>query len=219
MTGSARCSRRPTRPRPAPLPVLRSRPGPGHGCAPLPARRLRRRRQRRGAGRPRGALQRLIEAERAADPSAGYAAHLRKALDYRDWHAFDVRVTDAFGRERRLGPRTGLSQGEQRVVSYLVLFAAAAAHFTSLAQNEPRVPRMILLDDAFAKVDEPTHAKLLELLVDLDLDFILTSERLWGNAPAVPSLHIYECLRDPLVRGVATLHYEWNGHRIHLVAP
>nr|WP_041939464.1 SbcC/MukB-like Walker B domain-containing protein [Frankia sp. ACN10a] len=130
-----------------------------------------------------------------------------------------MRVTDAFGRERRLGPRTGLSQGEQRVVSYLVLFAAAAAHFTSLAQNEPRVPRMILLDDAFAKVDEPTHAKLLELLVDLDLDFILTSERLWGNAPAVPSLHIYECLRDPLVRGVATLHYEWNGHRIHLVAP
>lgn len=171
------------------------------------------------ADRLREALQRLIEAERSDDPSAGYAAHLRKALDYRDWHTFDVRVTDAFGRERRLGPRTGLSQGEQRVVSYLVLFAAAAAHFTSLAQNEPRVPRMILLDDAFAKVDEPTHAKLLELLVDLDLDFVLTSERLWGNAPAVPSLHVYECLRDPLVRGVATLHYEWNGRRMRLVSP
>ncbi|WP_131769277.1 TIGR02680 family protein, partial [Candidatus Protofrankia californiensis] len=167
--------------------------------------------------RLRAALHRMIESERREDPGVGYAVHLRKALDYRIWHTFDVRVTDPHGRERRLGPRTGLSQGEQRVVSYLVLFAAAAAHFTSLGQVEPTVPRLILLDDAFAKVDEPTHAKLLELLVDLDLDFILTSERLWGNAPAVPHLHVYECLRDPLARGIATLHYEWNGYRMRLV--
>ncbi|MGW5234526.1 TIGR02680 family protein [Streptomyces nodosus] len=168
----------------------------------------------------REVLQRRIEDARRADPSAGYAAHLRTALDYRDWFRFHTFVVEdaAPGRRRRLTGRTGLSQGEQRVLSYLVLFAAAAAHFTSLAESAPHAPRLILLDDAFAKVDEPTHGRLGRILVDLDLDFVLTSERLMGNWPEVPSLHIYECLRDPHVRGVATLHYTWNGRHRRLVS-
>ncbi|GDY72182.1 hypothetical protein SAV31267_016670 [Streptomyces avermitilis] len=36
----------------------------------------------------RDVLQRRIEDARRADPAAGYAAHLRTALDYRDWFAF-----------------------------------------------------------------------------------------------------------------------------------
>ena len=52
-----------------------------------------------------------------------------------------------------------------------------------------------LLDDAFAKVDEPTHGQLLGLLVDLGLDFVLTSERMWGCFLSVPSLEIYEAIR------------------------
>ncbi|MER6677920.1 TIGR02680 family protein [Streptomyces sp. NPDC000983] len=168
----------------------------------------------------RDVLQRRIEDARRADPGASYAAHLRTALDYRDWFAFTPWVVNdaAPGSRRKLSGRTGLSQGEQRVLSYLVLFAAAAAHFTSLAETAPHAPRLILLDDAFAKVDEPTHARLGRILVDLDLDFVLTSERLIGNWPDVPSLHIYECLRDPHVRGVATLHYTWNGRQRRLVS-
>ncbi|MHC5909157.1 TIGR02680 family protein, partial [Streptomyces sp. S6] len=170
--------------------------------------------------RLREILQRRIEDARRADPAAGYAAHLRTALDYRGWFTFvPWVVNDAAPTSRRkLSGRTGMSQGEQRVLSYLVLFAAAAAHFTSLAESAPHAPRLILLDDAFAKVDEPTHARLGRILVDLDLDFVLTSERLIGNWPDVPSLHIYECLRDPHVRGVATLHYMWNGRQRRLVA-
>ncbi|MGW3144796.1 TIGR02680 family protein [Streptomyces sp. NPDC001177] len=168
----------------------------------------------------RDLLQRRIEDARRADPAAGYAAHLRTALDYRGWFTFTPWVVNdaAPGSRRRLSGRTGLSQGEQRVLSYLVLFAAAAAHFTSLADAAPHAPRLILLDDAFAKVDEPTHARLGRILVDLDLDFVLTSERLIGNWPDVPSLHIYECLRDPHVRGVATLHYTWNGRQRRLMS-
>jgi len=168
----------------------------------------------------RDVLQRRIEDARRAEPSAGYAAHLRTALDYRDWFRFHTFVVeDAHpGRKRRLTSRTGLSQGEQRVLSYLILFAAAASHFTTLGESAPHAPRLILLDDAFAKVDEPTHGGLGRILVDLDLDFVLTSERLMGNWPEVPSLHIYECLRDPHVRGVATLHYTWNGRNRRLVS-
>jgi uncharacterized protein (TIGR02680 family) len=170
------------------------------------------------AARLRDALRRRIEDTRLADPSAGYALHLRTALDYRTWFAFKVKVTDTANpdRERVLSHRTALSQGEQRVVSYLVLFATAAAHFSSLPA--PTAPRLILLDDAFAKVDEPTHGRLLGLLVELDLDFVITSERLWGCFPTVPSLHIYECLRDPHARGVATVHFTWDGQRKRLVS-
>ncbi|MEU5942236.1 TIGR02680 family protein [Micromonospora sp. NPDC047548] len=170
--------------------------------------------------RLREVLARRVEDARRADSSAGYGAHLRTALDYRQWFTFAVKVTDQANpdRERTLSSRTAMSQGEQRVVSYLVLFAAAAAHFSSVGAAHPPAPRLILLDDAFAKVDEPTHGRLLGLLVDLDLDAVLTSERLWGCFPEVPSLGIYECLRDPTQPGVATLHFRWDGSRRNLVA-
>ena len=170
--------------------------------------------------RLREVLARRVEDARRADPSAGYSTHLRAALDYRQWFTFTVKVTDNANpdRERTLSARTAMSQGEQRVVSYLVLFAAAAAHFSSVGDAYPRAPRLILLDDAFAKVDEPTHGRLLGLLVDLDLDAVLTSERLWGCFPEVPSLGIYECLRDPAQPGVATLHFRWDGTRRSVLA-
>ena len=167
--------------------------------------------------RLRDALRRCIEAIRRLDPSATGGAQLRAALDYRSWFTFTVYVTDGANTERRLGHRTALSQGEQRVVAYLVLFAAAAAQFDALAARAPWAPRLILLDDAFAKVDEPTHGRLLGLLVELDLDFVLTSERVWGCFASVPSLNIYECLRDPDVPGIATLHFTWDGSRRRLV--
>ncbi|MEA2704312.1 MAG: hypothetical protein QOD63_2257, partial [Actinomycetota bacterium] len=103
----------------------------------------------------RDTLLALIHAERAADPSAGYEQHLRAALDYRGWHRFTVKVTDSAhpGSSRILSSRLGLSQGEQRVLSYLALFAAAASHFEAIARDTPTAPRLLLLDDAFAKVD------------------------------------------------------------------
>jgi uncharacterized protein (TIGR02680 family) len=167
----------------------------------------------------RDALLALIEAERAADPGAGYEQHLRAALDYRAWHRFTVKVTDAAqpGSSRSLSNRLGLSQGEQRVLSYLALFAAAAAHFEAIARETPTAPRLLLLDDAFAKVDEPTHGHLLGLLVDLGLDFVLTSERMWGCFPTVPGLEIYEAVRDPAHPGVALVHFRWDGRQRHLV--
>ncbi|MDQ3980924.1 MAG: hypothetical protein M3314_15490, partial [Actinomycetota bacterium] len=167
----------------------------------------------------RDALLALIEAERAADPTAGYEQHLRAALDYRAWHRFTIKVTDAAqpGSARTLSSRLGLSQGEQRVLSYLALFAAAASHFEAIARETPAAPRLLLLDDAFAKVDEPTHGHLLGLLVQLGLDFVLTSERMWGCFPSVPNLEIYEAVRDPAHPGVALVHFRWDGHQRHLV--
>ena len=168
----------------------------------------------------RDALLALIETERAADPTASYEQHLRTALDYRAWHRFAVKVTDVAdpgSGGRLLSNRLGLSQGEQRVLSYLALFAAAAAQFEAIARHTPEAPRLLLLDDAFAKVDEPTHGHLLGLLVKLGLDFVLTSERLWGCFETVPSLEIYEAIREPTENGVALMHFHWDGRHRSLV--
>jgi uncharacterized protein (TIGR02680 family) len=175
-------------------------------------------------GRPRGslapeestrlrdALSTLIELQRAADPEQGYAAHLGRALDYRRWSVFTVRLhRPGVESWTTLTRRTPLSQGEQKVVCYLPLFAAAAAHFTSVAGAAPHAPRLILLDDAFPKIDVRTHPLLFGLLVDLDLDFVLTSERLWGDHENVPSLAVYEALRAPGERGIAQYRYHWDG--------
>ena len=167
------------------------------------------------SARLRDALGALIEAQRAAEPERGYADHLARALDYRRWSAFAVRLhrpgTETWSTLTR---RTPLSQGEQKVVCYLPLFAAAAAHFTSVAGAAPDAPRLILLDDAFPKIDVRTHPLLFGLLVDLDLDFVLTSERLWGDHATVPSLAVYEALRAPGEPGIAQYRYTWDGHTL-----
>jgi uncharacterized protein YPO0396 len=166
----------------------------------------------------RDALHKMIESSRADNPELSYAEHLGRALDYRRWSAFKVRLSrpETPG-WTTLTRRTPLSQGEQKVVCYLPLFAAAAAHFTSVAGAAPYAPRLVLLDDAFPKIDARTHPLLFGLLVDLDLDFVLTSERLWGDHPTVPSLAIYEALRSPTERGIAQYRHVWDGQRLTAV--
>ena len=161
----------------------------------------------------RDCLHHLIELSRAEKPELSYAEHLGAALDYRSWFSFRIRYTrpEADGRWMDLHRRSPLSQGEQKVLCYLPLFAAAAAHFTSLAGAAPHAPRLVLLDDAFPKIDVRTHPLLFGLLVQLDLDFVITSERLWGDHETLPSLAIYEALRDPGQRGIAQYEFRWDG--------
>jgi len=118
------------------------------------------------------------------------------------------------GQQRRLSRRAKLSQGETRFVSYVTLFAAADGYLTSLGDGG-RALRLILLDDAFAKVDEGTVAELMGLLVTLDLDFVMTGHALWGCFPQVPRLDVYEVRRSSGSSAVTT-HVHWDGHSRHL---
>ena len=157
-----------------------------------------------------------VAAEAVKEPSAGYAVHLRAALDYRAWHTVEVIITGPEqGRERRISRRAKLSQGETRFVSYVTLFAAVDAYLTGL-ENTTTALRLILLDDAFAKVDETTVAELLGLLVRLDVDFAMTGHALWGCVPQVPALDIYEICREEGTPA-ATAHVRWDGRTRHFL--
>jgi uncharacterized protein (TIGR02680 family) len=160
-------------------------------------------------------LRERVEVFYAADPSSGYAAHLAAALDYRHWHEVTVTILGPEeGQQRRLSRRAKLSQGETRFVSYVTLFAAADGYLTSLGDGG-RALRLILLDDAFAKVDDGTVAELMGLLVSLDLDFVMTGHALWGCFPEVPRLDVYEVRRSDGSSAVTT-HVHWDGRNRHL---
>jgi hypothetical protein len=160
-------------------------------------------------------LRQRVEQFYDADPSSGYATHLAAALDYRQWHEVAVTILGPDeGQQRRLSRRAKLSQGETRFVSYVTLFAAADGYLTSLG-DDGRALRLILLDDAFAKVDDGTVAELMGLLVTLDLDFVMTGHALWGCFPQVPRLDIYEVRRSDGSSAVTT-HVHWDGRNRHL---
>ncbi len=163
-------------------------------------------------------LRRRVEASHTTDPSAGYAAHLAHALDYRNWHTVDVTILGPPepDQERRISKRAKISQGETRFVSYVTLFAAADGYLSSLPEVD-RALRLVLLDDAFAKIDDPTIGELMGLLVRLDIDFVMTGHALWGGCvPQVPALDIYEVRRLEDSSAVTT-HVHWDGHSRHLL--
>ncbi|HEX6424962.1 MAG TPA: SbcC/MukB-like Walker B domain-containing protein, partial [Acidimicrobiales bacterium] len=157
------------------------------------------------------ALSARIAEARRDDPEAPYRELIARVLDYRAWYRMGVILRRPGRSDERLTRRTALSEGEKKMVSYLPLFAAVAASCDALAESERAAPRFVLLDDAFAKVSEDNHAKLFGLLVQLDLDFIATSERLWGTHATVPELAITEVLRDADLGVIVLEHSHWDG--------
>ncbi len=160
------------------------------------------------------ALSQRIADGRAADADATFRDLIGTVLDYRSWHRATLVLHRPGQPDEQLSRRTALSEGEKKMVSYLALFAAVAASCDAMAVAEPAAPRFVLLDDAFSKVSEDNHAKLFGLLVELDLDFVATSERLWGTHATVPELAITEVIRDATLGVIVLEHSRWDGARL-----
>jgi uncharacterized protein YPO0396 len=150
-------------------------------------------------------LQRQIEAQRAASEDSTWQEHLRLALDYRGWHRF---VIERF-QDGKWRPATGPASGGERVLTVsLPLFAAASAHYRSAHQD---APRLVLLDEAFAGVDDDSRAKSLGLLANFDLDVVMTSEREWGFYATVPGIATHQLVRRDGIDAVHVTAWEWDG--------
>ncbi|MFC6428417.1 TIGR02680 family protein [Nocardiopsis tropica] len=151
-------------------------------------------------------LQRLIEQERAKDPTGSWFDRLARALDYRSWHHFAVERHQ----HGQWSSATGPASGGERVLSASVPLFAAASSYYATASN-PHAPRLITLDEAFAGVDDDSRAKCLGLLRAFDLDVAMTSEREWGCYPQVPGLAIAQLSRVDGVPAVLVTRWEWDG--------
>jgi hypothetical protein len=159
----------------------------------------------------RRALQERIEAERD-DRNAYYGEVLAHALDYRNWYSFTVHVRDTGpdGRERRR-LLSRLSSGETRLVSYVTLFAAAAAFYDALTAPGAMPLRLVLLDEAFERLDDPTITRLLELLVKLDMDWVITWPGGSAFSPQIRTMQVYDVLRPKGAPGIGFVHTTWDG--------
>jgi uncharacterized protein (TIGR02680 family) len=157
-------------------------------------------------------LQARIAEVREADPTGGWQEHLEEALDYRHWHTFVVERRQNGQWRSASGPASG---GEKALAVSVPLFAAASAHYNSA---DPHAPRLILLDEAFAGVDDDSRAKSLGLLATFDLDVVMTSEREWGCYPQVPGLSIAQLSRVEGIDAVGVTRWRWDGRRRTQVA-
>jgi uncharacterized protein (TIGR02680 family) len=150
-------------------------------------------------------LQQRINAERERDVSAARIDQLATALDYRAWHRFRVRRWQDGQWKPLSGPA---SSGERALGLTVPLFAAAASHYESAADFSPR---LVLLDEAFAGIDDGARAHCMDLIREFDLDFVMTSEREWACYAELPGVSICHLVRRADIDAVFVSRWRWNG--------
>lgn len=153
-------------------------------------------------------LSRRIEAERSRDEQAVQLDVLVAALDYRRWHRFAV--------QRKLSrndpdwrPLSGpASSGEKALGLTVPLFAAASSFYQSADAHSPR---LVLLDEAFAGIDDDARQHCMALIREFDLDFVMTSEREWGCYAELPGVAISQLVRREGADAVFVSRWTWDG--------
>lgn len=155
-------------------------------------------------------LEARIKAERARDDQASLFESLARALDYRRWHRFRVQRLQDGQWKPLAGPA---SSGERALGLTVPLFAAASSHYGSA---DARAPRLVLLDEAFAGIDDEARANCMGLIREFDLDFVMTSEREWGCYPQLPGLAICQLTRREGMDAVLVTRWMWDGRERRL---
>jgi uncharacterized protein YPO0396 len=151
-------------------------------------------------------LQARIDAERQRDERGTLFESLTRALDYRRWHRFTVERNQ----DRQWKPLSGpASSGERALGLTVPLFAAASSHYES---SDAHAPRLVLLDEAFAGIDDEARASCMGLIREFDLDFVMTSEREWGCYAEIPGLSICQLVRREGMDAVFVSRWSWDGH-------
>jgi uncharacterized protein (TIGR02680 family) len=151
-------------------------------------------------------LQNRIAVERSRDDGGVLLDHLSRALDYRRWHRFRVKRYQDGAWRPLSGPA---SSGERALGLTVPLFAAASSHYASA--EYPYAPRLVLLDEAFAGIDDEARAHCMALIREFDLDFVMTSEREWGCYAELPGLAICNLVRREGVDAVFVSRWSWDG--------
>ncbi|TMR09352.1 TIGR02680 family protein [Nonomuraea turkmeniaca] len=153
-----------------------------------------------------------VEEARADNSSASWEDQLMKVLDYTAWHRFVVKLDRGDGQgwqdlTRKL--HGALSGGEKAIALHLPLFAAVAAHY----RTDPGCPRFILLDEVFVGVDRTNRGQVFDLLVDLGLDLVLTSDHEWCEYRELDGIAIHQLITGDGDDAVTTARFVWNGYR------
>lgn len=145
-----------------------------------------------------------------------FHAIMKEILDYRKWFEFQLFYEKTGEKKRELTNNAffTFSGGEKAMSMYVPLFSAVVAKYQGARAD---APRLISLDEAFAGVDDTNIRDMFRLMVELDFEFIINSQILWGDCDTVPSLAIYQLIRPENAKYVSVLPYRWNGKVRELV--
>lgn len=138
---------------------------------------------------------------------------LKQVLDYRRWFSFELSVKRT-GDERRK-PLTNtqfdkFSGGEKARAMYIPLFIATYSRYLEASDE---APYLISLDEAFAGVDERNIADLFDVMEELELNYIMNSQAIWGDYETVSELAISELFRPQNADHVVVIRYFWDGQK------
>lgn len=135
---------------------------------------------------------------------------LRDILDYRKWYQFKIEYR-LRGQEKYKDLANNLSKlsgGERAMSMYIPLFSAIHSKYKNAS---PEAPYIVALDEAFAGVDDDNISEMFQLMEDLEFNYILTSQALWGDYETVSGLAIYEMNLDKATRNLSIVPWLWNG--------
>ncbi len=155
----------------------------------------------------RSKLRKAMEYSKDTEP---YAKIIFDILDYRNWFEFRMTYQRASENKRELTDKvfSVFSGGEKAKTMYIPLFAAVSAKLEDAKEN---ALRLVALDEAFAGVDEINIKEMFGIMGMLNLDYILTSQALWGDYDTIKELAVAELLRPKNSSVVGVRRYKWNG--------
>ena len=98
------------------------------------------------------------------------------------------------------------------------LFAAVSSFYSQASYAF--APRLVLLDEAFAGIDDAARAHCMGLIREFDLDFVITSEREWACYAELPGVAICQLQRREGIDAVHVSRWTWDGRaRLHADDP
>jgi hypothetical protein len=101
------------------------------------------------------------------------------------------------------------SSGERALGLTVPLFAAIASFY---GHGTSRLaPRLMLLDEVFAGIDDAARAHCMGLIREFDLDFVITSEREWACYAELPGVAICQLQRREGVDAIFVSRWIWDG--------
>lgn len=148
--------------------------------------------------------------ESLEESDRNYLEIIKEVLDYREWFEFKIYFKRGNSDRKELTDRefNKMSGGEKAIAMYIPLFSSIYAKLGSAYKNAPHV---IALDEAFAGVDDANINDAFRILDKLDIDYVLTSQQLWGDYETIKHLAISELYHPIGSKVVSTIKYKWDG--------
>ena len=146
----------------------------------------------------------LNEINVSAERRAEYEKSIKKFTDYKTYLVFDLVVTDEKGEEQRLSKTLSKkSGGETQIPFYIALLASFSQVCRIRNKNQNNTLRVIILDEAFSKMDGERIRESIRLLRRFELQAIFSAppEKIPDIAPLVDrNIAVYKDNRHSFTR-------------------